>query len=114
MLTVTLWSPLKLDPPAGAAPAWSALRVRRIAELCHGGIWKQMVARRGNAPRFAGCEPAALLLSYRAKRKWRSTGDLHPGRLVQARLFSGQLPRLTGRAPLKLAPQRGLAPRRSA
>jgi hypothetical protein len=25
-----------------------------------------MVARRGNAPRSAGCEPAALLLSYRA------------------------------------------------
>lgn len=26
-----------------------------------------MVARRGNAPRSAGCEPAAFLLSYRAK-----------------------------------------------
>ena len=25
-----------------------------------------MVARRGNAPRSAGCEPAAFLLSYRA------------------------------------------------
>jgi len=41
-----------------------------------------MVARRGNAPRSAGCKPAALLLSYRAKKK--------------------------------MAPQRGLAPRRSA
>lgn len=29
---------LKNDPPAGAAPAWSALRVRCIADLCHGGI----------------------------------------------------------------------------
>ena len=38
MLTVTLRSPLKMDPPAGAAPAWSALRGRRIADLCHGGI----------------------------------------------------------------------------
>lgn len=28
-----------------------------------------MVARRGNAPRYAGCEPAALLLSYQAMRK---------------------------------------------
>ena len=29
-----------------------------------------MVARRGNAPRSAGCEPAALLLSYQAMKKW--------------------------------------------
>src|SRR5258708_38402287 len=29
-----------------------------------------MVARRGNAPRSAGCEPAALLLSYRAMKNW--------------------------------------------
>ncbi len=46
---------LKLDPPAGAAPAWSALRVRCIADLCHGGI--KMVLPRGLAPRtsaFAG------------------------------------------------------------
>jgi hypothetical protein len=28
----------KFDPPAGAAPAWSALRVRCIAGLCHGGM----------------------------------------------------------------------------
>ena len=28
----------KLDPPAGAAPAWSPLREECIAELCHGGI----------------------------------------------------------------------------
>ena len=28
-----------------------------------------MVARRGNAPRSAGCEPVALLLSYRANEE---------------------------------------------
>ena len=40
-----------------------------------------MVAREGNAPSSAGCRPAVLLLNYRARRNWRSTGDLHPGRL---------------------------------
>lgn len=70
-----------------------------------------MVAREGYAPSFAGCRPAVLLLNYRARRNWRSTGDLHPGRLVQARLFSGQLPRLAGRAPSEMAPPRGVAPR---
>ena len=87
-----------------------------------------MVARDGNAPPSAGCGPAALLLSYRAMKKWhphpvmlrglpiesrtccyctmraetwRSTKDLHLGRLIQALLFSRQVPRLAGRAPLK-------------
>ena len=32
-----------------------------------------MVARRGNAPRSAGCKPAALLLSYRAKKNGSPT-----------------------------------------
>ena len=36
---------LKLDPPAGAAPAWSALRVRCIADLCHGGMESGAPAR---------------------------------------------------------------------
>ena len=40
MLAVTSRPPSKVDPPAGAAPAWSALRVRCIAGLCHGGIEK--------------------------------------------------------------------------
>jgi hypothetical protein len=38
MLAVTSRPPFESDPPAGAAPAWSALRVRCIADLCHGGI----------------------------------------------------------------------------
>jgi hypothetical protein len=43
-----------------------------------------MVARRGNAPRSAGCEPAALLLSYRAmKKKWHP----HPVMLRGLRLL---------------------------
>ena len=36
-----------------------------------------MVARRGNAPRSAGCKPAALLLSYRAKVDWLPNVDSH-------------------------------------
>ena len=35
-----LFPGIKNDPPAGAAPAWSALRVRCIAGLCHGGIYE--------------------------------------------------------------------------
>ncbi len=37
----------------------------------------KVVARRGNAPRSTGCKPAALLLSYRAKRKWLPNVDSH-------------------------------------
>jgi hypothetical protein len=33
-----LFPGIENDPPAGAAPAWSALRVRCIADLCHGGM----------------------------------------------------------------------------
>ena len=33
----------------------------------------EMVARRGNAPRSTGCRPAALLLSYRAKKSGTRT-----------------------------------------
>ena len=37
-----------------------------------------MVARRGNAPRSAGCKPAALLLSYRAlTENWLPNVDSH-------------------------------------
>ena len=36
-----------------------------------------MVARRGNAPRSTGCKPAALLLSYRAKKEWLPNVDSH-------------------------------------
>ena len=46
MLTLTSWSPFETDPPAGAAPAWSALRVRCIADLCHGGIEMVLPPRR--------------------------------------------------------------------
>ena len=42
-----------------------------------------MVARRGNAPRFAGCEPAALLLSYRAMKKWYPHPVMLRGFLVE-------------------------------
>ena len=105
-----------------------------------------MVARGGNAPPSAGCGPAALLLSYRAiekmapapgyapgfsdrksdvlllhhagKEMWRSTEDSNLGRLKQARLFSGQLPRPSRTCSVngtsEMAPRRGLAPRHSA
>ena len=42
-----------------------------------------MVARRGNAPRSAGCKPAALLLSYQAKKKWRPHPVMLRGFLVE-------------------------------
>ena len=42
-----------------------------------------MVARRGNAPRSAGCEPAALLLSYRAMNKWHPHPVMLRGFLVE-------------------------------
>jgi hypothetical protein len=50
----------------------SALELRR----------NEMVARRGNAPRSAGCKPAALLLSYQAK-KWRPHPVMLRGFLVE-------------------------------
>ena len=66
MPTVTLWSPLKLDPPAGAAPASSALRGRCIADLCHGGI--KMALPRGLAPRASAfAERRAGLLHFGSK-----------------------------------------------
>ena len=37
----------------------------------------KMVARRGNAPRSAGCKPAALLLSYRALKKLPNVDSHH-------------------------------------
>ena len=42
-----------------------------------------MVARRGNAPRSAGCEPAALLLSYQAMKKWHPHPVMLRGFLVE-------------------------------
>ena len=42
-----------------------------------------MVARRGNAPRSAGCEPVALLLSYQAMKKWRPHPVMLRGFLVE-------------------------------
>jgi hypothetical protein len=73
-----------------------------------------MVARGGNAPPSTGCKPAALLLSYRAKREERMAErqGIEPWTPTKVLLFSRQLPRPTGRAPRELAPQRGLAPRR--
>src|SRR3954453_15966484 len=41
-----LFPGIENDPPAGAAPAWSALRVRCIADLCHGGIEMVLPPRR--------------------------------------------------------------------
>lgn len=38
-----------------------------------------MVARRGNAPRSAGCEPVALLLSYRANEEVAPAPGNAPG-----------------------------------
>ena len=35
----------KMDPPAGAAPAWFPLRKECIADLCHGGIENGAPAR---------------------------------------------------------------------
>ena len=85
-----------------------------------------MVARRGNAPRSAGCEPAALLLSYQAMKKWHphpvlrrvllienqpccfctmradevaERQGLEPWTPLLVRLFSRQRPRPAGRAP---------------
>src|SRR6185436_6196805 len=65
-LLPVLW---KSDPPAGAAPASSALRVRCIADLCHGGI--EMVLPRGLAPRasaFAGRRAELLHFGSLEKR----------------------------------------------
>ena len=42
-----------------------------------------MVARRGNAPRSAGCGPAAFLLSYRAMKKWHPHPVMLRGFLVE-------------------------------
>ena len=42
-----------------------------------------MVARRGNAPRSAGCEPAVLLLNYRAKKEWHPHPVMLRGFLVE-------------------------------
>ena len=59
-----------------------------------------MVARRGNAPRSAGCEPAVLLLNYRAKKKEVAERQgLEPWTPMKVQLFSRQFPRPTGRAP---------------
>jgi hypothetical protein len=42
-----------------------------------------MVARRGNAPRSAGCGPAAFLLRYRAMKKWHPHPVMLRGFLVE-------------------------------
>lgn len=52
-------------------------------ELRRNGKW---VARRGNAPRSAGCEPAVLRLNYRAK-EWRSARDSNPGHRCRCDCF---------------------------
>src|SRR5262245_22705270 len=56
----------KLDPPAGAAPAWTALRVRCITDLCHGGI----KSRRGRID-------SAVRNPSIPQSKWCSREDLH-------------------------------------
>ena len=59
-----LFPGIENDPPAGAAPAWSALRVRCIADLCHGGS-KKVVLPRGLAPRTSAfAERRAELLHF--------------------------------------------------
>ena len=47
-----------------------------------------MVARRGNAPRSAGCKPVALLLSYRALTKRLPNVDSHHDDPVNSRTCS--------------------------
>ena len=42
-----------------------------------------MVARRGNAPRSAGCEAAVLLLNYRAMKKWHPHPVMLRGFLIE-------------------------------
>jgi len=61
---VTSRPPFEIDPPTGAAPAWSPLREECIAGLCHGGVF-ELVLPRGLAPRtsaFAGRRAGTLTL----------------------------------------------------
>ena len=51
----------KKDPPAGPAPAWSALRERRISDFCHGGI--KVVRPVGTAPTSPAWKAEILLLN---------------------------------------------------
>ena len=43
--------------------------------LSHPAFYEKMVPQRGDAPRSAGYRPAALLLSYRGMKNWRSTRE---------------------------------------
>ena len=65
---------LKMDPPAGAAPAWSPLREECIAGLCHGGI--KVVLPRGLAPRASAfAKRRAELLHFGSfEKKLRHAG----------------------------------------
>jgi hypothetical protein len=45
-----------------------------------------VVARHGNAPRSAGCGPAAFLLSYRAMKKWHPHPVMLRGLPIESRL----------------------------
>ena len=69
-----LFPGMEMDPPAGAAPAWSALRVRCIATSAT-EEWTEMVLPRGLAPRasaFAGRR--AKLLHFGNLERLRHVG----------------------------------------
>lgn len=72
-----------------------------------------MVARRGNAPRSAGCGPAALLLSYRAKIKsggWLTTCT--PTRVAGSHRFRDE-PGALARLVIRVLPTERFARKRN-
>ena len=93
----------KKDPPAGPAPAWSALRERRISDFCHGGI--KVVRPVGTAPTSPAWKAEILLLNDGRFLKMAAGVGIAPtSRALQARAHlskpsSGRVARRIGAAP---------------
>ena len=90
---------------AGVGSAPTSADLQSAAHLSEpSSVFLKMVPRRGDAPRSAGYRPAALLLSYRGMKNWRSTRESHSGRLYGAQRFSGPFPRLCRTCSFKRCP----------